>query len=81
MKSKYIIVEDHGLEVPIVFCPLLQHKDVAKPYSKVISAGFCSVHKDINDVTNWKCWGESISLKLDSRPEDEEVLTKLLAFG
>jgi hypothetical protein len=45
-KAKYIIVDNGtGLEVPIVFSPLLQHVDVAGPRS-VISAGFCSLNED-----------------------------------
>ena len=74
MKAKYIIVEEHGLEVPIVFCPILSHKVVAGGRA-VISAGFCQS----NSVRRkWATWGHSQTLNIQSRPEDADLLGRLL---
>lgn len=75
-RAKYIIVEKHGIEVPIVFCPILSHDRVAG-IRKVFGAGFCV----IDDLNKWNVWGESISLKVKSRPEDAEILNRLLCYN
>lgn len=70
---KYIIVESEtGLELPIVFNSILTHKDVARPYI-VVSAGFCSCESG-----KWTVWGESVSLQMKSRPQDEKILNNTL---
>lgn len=68
---KYIIVDEMGIEVPIVFCELLKHNEVAGD-RKVISAGFCAV----DDQKIWYSWGESVSLKIRSRWNDNDVIQK-----
>ena len=75
MKAKYIIVNYKEMEIPIVFSPFLQHRDIGYAHN-VISAGFCSKASD-----SWKCWGESITLKIGSRPEDPEILNKMLEYS
>lgn len=77
MKAKYIIVECHGLEVPIVFSPILQHNDVAG-HRKVFGAGFCHLGIDVNDKRCWTVHGRSISLGINSRPEDAAILNDRL---
>jgi hypothetical protein len=72
MKAKYIIVESFGLELPIVFNPIIDHSTVAGNF-KVVSAGFCSQSVDCL----WNCWGESTSLKLKSRTQDGRILEDL----
>jgi len=87
VNSKYIIVDEAGLEVPVVFGPLLQHSQVAGG-RKVISAGFChsriiaaEEHPAFDIyVLKWETWGESISLSKKSRPEDAEILSKYLEY-
>lgn len=75
MKSKYIIVEEYGgLELPIVFSPLLEHANVARNFNKVISAGFCSR----NQNGTFSVFGKSIGLGISSRPEDIGILFRNL---
>jgi hypothetical protein len=69
MKSKYIILKCSGLEVPLVFSPMLIHADVARG-KKVRSAGFCELGPD----GRWVVGGDSTSLKLSSRPQDAAIL-------
>jgi hypothetical protein len=70
-QAKYIIVEEKGLELPIIFNSILTHADVAGN-KKVISAGFCQ--SDYEGV--YSVWGESVSLKIKSRPQDCGILTR-----
>ena len=80
---KYVIVEDMGLELPIVFSPILSHFDVVNHLKnfkgcKVVSAGECTPRCLKGDNTRtWGCWGQSVTLKIKSRNEiDEEILDK-----
>ena len=79
LQSKYIIL-DNELETPIVFSPLLQ-RDAVAAGKKVLSAGFCllSSHGD-GQIDTWSIWGESVSLKVKSRPEDEYILNNYLSY-
>lgn len=84
---KYIIVDEVGIEVPIIFSELQKHSNVAG-MKKVISAGFCYFRSDTvlgndsngsedQDVLAVSCWGESVSLRLKSRGKvDEEIILK-----
>ena len=69
MKMKYIIVKCSGMEVPIVFSPLLLHADVAGR-KKVRSAGFCG----LDAAGKWIVGGQSASLALNARRQDAEIL-------
>jgi hypothetical protein len=69
VRSKYIIIERAGMDVPLVFSRFLQHAEVAGT-SKVKSAGFCEL-----DVTGkWIVVGQSTSLDLAARAQDSEIL-------
>ena len=74
-KSKYIIV-NLGCIAPVVFTDLLQHRDVANGIGgRVIGAGFCY----IGDDGQYVCYGESVSLNIVSRgEEDSKILNKYL---
>lgn len=80
-KTKYIIVEDSsGIECPILFPEFLQHNDIKNRIDlKVVSAGFVSF-----GFNHHKCelvaspYGESISLKVKSRPEDKNLIEKFI---
>jgi hypothetical protein len=73
MKSKYVIIQSMGMEVPLVFSQFLVHKDVAGR-RKVRSAGFCEL--DANG--KWVADGHSSSLNLSARPQDAEILNRHL---
>lgn len=76
-RSKYVVLSIGGIELPVIFSDLMTHADVARPLcaqrGEVVSAGFCH----INDGT-YTCYGESVSLKLKSRPEDSAILNRYL---
>ena len=70
--SKYIIIDNGGVEVPIVFDEILSHKEMS--YNKtVISAGFLDVWE--NEVS---VFGESVTLNIKSRKEDAILIKKML---
>jgi len=83
---KYIIIEhSSGMEVPIVFCDIIQHSDAIPSGGKAVSAGFCTIEEIYSDVKCKKilkasCYGASISLNLSMREEDSDIVTCGLNF-
>lgn len=77
MATKYLIVKVRGCEVPIAFPDVLQHNEIKVVVDGVecpiVSAGFCS-------LTPRECYvsGNSISLNKEFRPDDKNLLDKLL---
>tara|TARA_R110000772_G_scaffold154491_1_gene265530 strand:- start:196 stop:546 length:351 start_codon:yes stop_codon:yes gene_type:complete len=76
MKMKFVTFEDYHGEQIIVFPDHIQHAQFARAVKQAafsdmepISGGF---------VVNGECVGESISLRMDSRPEDTELLKTLM---
>lgn len=77
MKSKYIVLEQDSLELPFIFSELSTHADVARALrGKVLGAGFCVIQND-----RYVCYGESISLEIESRGEvDSKILNSTLIY-
>lgn len=73
--SKYLIIEDRGLEQPVVFSPLFTHDQFGLG-KHVVSGGFC-YRKD--DGT-FGVHGKSMSLKVESRRADIEILNRFLEY-
>jgi len=89
---KYIIFDIDNIELPVVFPDLIQHSDVVAKSSQQdsfnrwgiegtpVSAGFFEIQPDyimLPPGSNiYVARGESLSLKLESRPEDSQILTK-----
>jgi len=82
---KYIIFERSGLEVPVIFGHLITHRDMYAGNLKPISAGFVTIfanEKEWDTITCSNeivvsCWGESESMKLQSRKEIDAEIIKL----
>ncbi len=75
---KYIIFDQNGLELPVVFPEMIGHDSMKNVFGNcpVVSAGFCRFHaQDVGVVI--ACWGESVSLGVKSRLEDSEVLSRV----
>ena len=74
MEGKYIIFDEM---VSVVFPAILEHHEVAKGIlRKPTSAGFFCTDEEDGDI---EVYGGSVSLKLDSREEDAELIDKLFA--
>jgi hypothetical protein len=68
-KQKYVRIKEY--DSFIFFPEIIEHS--AFKHLNPISAGFCYLNND-DDVV--KCFGRSVSLRLDSDPEDTELATK-----
>ena len=72
MAQKYIITKNKDI---IVFSETIQHSDFRK--WEPISAGFITFGvNEYGDVT-CSCHGRSVSLGLDSRPEEDTFIARL----
>ncbi len=70
MYMKYIVADRFGMETPFLFPSHLQHNEVAKALGiEVISAGIVTFTSK-----GLKCRGESITLGVYSRPEEDSEL-------
>lgn len=79
---KYVILDQNGVEVPIIFSELQAHSDVVFGHrNSAISAGFCGFYIEKYDDGSAKmrvsCWGKSVGLGLASRgAQDEELILR-----
>jgi len=75
--TKYVIVN----RCAIVFSGAIQHKDMVRYGQIATSAGFVNFHAEV-DVNGEvkrlvaKTYGESISLGIESKPEDGEIINR-----
>ena len=76
LKQKYIVTKD---DVMIVFSELLQHSTFRS--FEPVSAGFLSINADGKHEPTIVCYGESISLGLKSREEEDTQLAKMQILG
>jgi len=76
MKNKYVITTNG---FPILFDEALIHRFVSLNYA-INSAGFFSTSYDPNECKiKVKCWGESSSLHIRSKPiSDEKIIESFL---
>lgn len=83
LRSKYIVT-NRLQEQAIVFSELLGHDDVLNQMGlnlkDVISAGFVSLGLGDDYRIRVSAYGKSISLKVESRPEDTILLEKALGI-
>jgi len=80
MKTKYIVVKHphHHEEVIIMFPEFVNHSHFNEDYDvhgAIISAGFMLI-----DNGEFICYGESISLEVKSRPDEDSALANEM-FG
>ena len=76
MELKYILTDKGDFAI---FTKLSNHSDVRGLHGKVVSAGFCHLVREEEDVeAHIKCYGRSVSLNLESRPEDSDIINKKL---
>lgn len=84
MKSKYIVIKRVYGEEAIIFGELFDHNvflnmlGIERKY--LVSAGFVSIGCDKDFKVKVSAYGKSVSLKVESRPEDDELLEKVLGI-
>ena len=74
--AKYVIFDDGGSDMPIIFPNHVNHSSVAMMFGswKPISAGFVT----IDGFGEVRAYGKSTSLGIDSQPEiDNKLLAKM----
>lgn len=76
MKAKYIITKDKDI---IIFSPGLSHADFEE--FNPVRAGFIAIGVDENGSPTFDCFGESVSLKLKSSPEKDNVIAQSQILG
>ncbi len=77
LKKKYVITRD---ELIIVFPELIEHRQFSK--FEPVSAGFISFGIGDHGQMTCQCYGESISLGIESRPEeDTSIAMQQLGLG
>lgn len=76
-KMKYIVVDDGLGECPYIFPNHVEHyRMLSNVGGELISAGFVVLTYD-----GLECYGESVGLKVESRPEIDTKLLKSLIGG
>ena len=77
---KYIVIDNNGMDDVILFPPWRKHDEMvlqlSVDVSKVVSAGFVKC----DDAGHLYCYGESVSLRVKSRKEDTDLITRQLNF-
>ena len=74
--SKYIIFVVEGIETPVLFNPIIRHKDMIIAHWKPVSAGFCYRKDD----GNFHVWGRSESFGIPARPADNDILNNFIEY-
>lgn len=76
-KVKYITFDTGLIDDIVIFSDMQQHAEIARGLPGTpISAGFISIGVNQDYEIQVKCYGNSISLKLESRPEEDERLAR-----
>jgi hypothetical protein len=76
MKQKFVTFRDYHGEQIIVFPDHIQHARFAEAVSKAAFSKMVPIAGGF--VVDGQCVGESVSLRMSSRPEDTELLQSLL---
>jgi len=76
---KYVVFIEKGNEVPLIFPEMVQHSRFE--HLKPVSAGFCSfsttkmrMTPNGSFVPAVSVWGNSVSLGLNSRRQDQDII-------
>ena len=77
MKLKYVLTRNNDFAI---FSSLSNHIDISKQlFGTPISAGFCKLLPNTkNNTININCYGKSISLNLQSRIIDSQIINDLI---
>jgi hypothetical protein len=79
---KYVIVERNDVKHVILLSNGMPHNTVQDTeHVKIISAGFCAIYVDNTATLTVKCWGDSMSLRKVSLPDDHTIISRYLQSG
>ncbi len=76
-RMKYIVLDNNQF---VMFSTGLVHRDVARGLDGTpVGAGFCNVMREADsEYANVHCWGESVSLGIESREQDDQIVNRYL---
>ena len=77
-EMKYIVYDNGWSDIPIIFPVVISHDQMAfnlpgASRDNIIAAGFCQIID--GEIC---CYGESTTLKKQSRPEDSQIINQML---
>lgn len=75
MALKYIVIRDGSCDKMIIFGATMKHSEVWPHKEDIISAGFIS---NPDNQEDWCCYGNSVSLKIKSRPSEDNWLLQYM---
>lgn len=76
---KYVVVVDNrGEESAIVFPEFVNHNTICNRNGPILSAGFCAYG---NLTKKWNAFGESITLRMKSRPQDSKLIEEFFLLA
>ena len=74
-RLKYVIINE---TFPILFGECHKHQDfVANRLGTPTSAGFCTISQVGDHGMSVSCFGKSVGLNLESKPDDERLIERL----
>lgn len=78
MKLKYVLRDIGGSPCVFFGDTLIEHSDLGRNYGELLSAGFCSFEVQNGEITKVYVWGKSVSLGVESKPEDAEIIQRAM---
>jgi uncharacterized protein (AIM24 family) len=73
---KYVIADNRDF---LIFNPVIDHSHAARGLTRpATAAGFIHLKTESTGETSVRCFGKSITLKLESRPEDEVTIARII---
>jgi hypothetical protein len=76
MNPKYVITEFHGITRVHILFAAEQHCNVVNNDIEVVSAGFFSFFVNDDNVVDIFCYGESVTLGIQSQPDKDVFCLK-----
>lgn len=80
-RTKYIIFDSGLNDEIVIFSDMQEHAHIARGLGMIVSAGFISIGFNEDGQLDASCFGKSVSLDVESRPEiDSKIARKALGF-
>ena len=77
-KLKYVVDD---CKTFLIFHHTVVHRDVARHLmGEPVGAGFCKLRADKSGKIDVECWGESVSLDIKSRKEDQKIISEHINY-
>lgn len=79
MRTKYVVYKCRmGLENVALFSPTINHCDMVSKGMRPTSAGFVETKVDDEGRISYTAYGKSLSLNLESKESDSELIKEMM---